>query len=111
MAANWVKLFDSAEDAANLFPINTVKTIKIDNKRICFGQLHDGFFAIDDTCPHQAASLGMGDCSPSGYVACPWHHYLFDLRTGRDIGGTETDLRSYPIRVDKTGIFIDLLQL
>lgn len=111
MAANWVKLFDSVNEAAINFPINTVKTIKIDNKRICFGQLDDGFFAIDDSCPHQSASLGMGDCTPSGYVQCPWHHYLFDLRTGRDIGGKESDLKSYSIRVDESGIFIDLPQL
>ncbi len=39
------------------------------------------FFAIDDTCTHQDASLADGyveDCA----VECPLHASVFDLRTG-----------------------------
>lgn len=108
MTKQWIKLFGSIEEAHRLFPLNTVKTIKIGEKRICFGRLIDGFFAIDDLCPHLGASLGMGECQPSGYVKCPWHHYLFDLRTGRDIGDHESNVKSFLIKAEKTGIFIDL---
>ncbi|MFY0405959.1 bifunctional 3-phenylpropionate/cinnamic acid dioxygenase ferredoxin subunit [Solicola sp. PLA-1-18] len=41
----------------------------------------DDFFALDDTCTHQDASLADGwleDC----WVECPLHASKFDLRTG-----------------------------
>lgn len=39
------------------------------------------FFAIDDTCPHQGASLGEGTLH-EGRVICPWHGWIFEVRTG-----------------------------
>jgi 3-phenylpropionate/trans-cinnamate dioxygenase ferredoxin subunit len=39
------------------------------------------FYALDDTCPHEVASLAEGwieDCE----VECPLHASRFDLRTG-----------------------------
>ena len=41
----------------------------------------DGFFAVDDTCTHQDASLSDGwleGCE----IECPLHASRFDLRTG-----------------------------
>ena len=43
------------------------------------------YFAIDDTCNHQSASLSDGwveDCA----VECPLHAVCFDLRTGMPSG-------------------------
>ncbi|MEV4643433.1 bifunctional 3-phenylpropionate/cinnamic acid dioxygenase ferredoxin subunit [Saccharopolyspora sp. NPDC049357] len=43
------------------------------------------FYAIDDTCTHQDASLSDGwleDCA----VECPLHAACFDLRTGKPSG-------------------------
>lgn len=43
------------------------------------------FYAIDDTCTHQDASLSDGrgkECA----VECPLHAACFDLRTGRPNG-------------------------
>lgn len=37
--------------------------------------------ALDDTCPHQGASLGEG-LLHRGQVVCPWHAWTFDLRSG-----------------------------
>ncbi|POX43188.1 bifunctional 3-phenylpropionate/cinnamic acid dioxygenase ferredoxin subunit [Streptomyces sp. Ru73] len=39
------------------------------------------FYAIDDTCTHQDASLADGWLEGC-YVECPLHTALFDLRTG-----------------------------
>ena len=45
------------------------------------------FFAIDDGCPHQGASLGEG-LLHGGRVVCPLHSWVFDVRTGIS-GGTK----------------------
>ncbi|WP_308465523.1 bifunctional 3-phenylpropionate/cinnamic acid dioxygenase ferredoxin subunit [Rathayibacter soli] len=41
----------------------------------------DEFFALDDTCTHQNASLADGWVE-DGSVECPLHASRFDLRTG-----------------------------
>ncbi len=41
----------------------------------------DGFFAVDDTCTHQDASLADGWLEGC-FVECPLHAARFDLRTG-----------------------------
>ncbi|MCD2188169.1 MULTISPECIES: bifunctional 3-phenylpropionate/cinnamic acid dioxygenase ferredoxin subunit [Actinomycetospora] len=43
------------------------------------------FFAIDDTCTHQDASLSDGFLEGCA-VECPLHAACFDLRTGRPDG-------------------------
>ncbi|GAB2747874.1 bifunctional 3-phenylpropionate/cinnamic acid dioxygenase ferredoxin subunit [Amycolatopsis magusensis] len=55
--------------------------------RVAIAVFHvDGeFYAIDDTCTHQDASLSDGwleGCT----VECPLHAACFDLRTGRPSG-------------------------
>ncbi|MDT7797504.1 MAG: 3-phenylpropionate/trans-cinnamate dioxygenase ferredoxin component [Actinomycetota bacterium] len=40
-----------------------------------------GFFAVDDTCTHQDASLADGWLEGC-FVECPLHAAQFDLRTG-----------------------------
>ena len=43
---------------------------------------HDGeFFAVDETCPHRGGPLHEGVVQ-DGVLACPWHLWTFDLRTG-----------------------------
>ncbi len=41
-------------------------------------------FAIDDHCPHKKASLAAGSGDALS-VACPWHGWQFDLRTGESL--------------------------
>lgn len=104
----WVKVFSSVEEAKKRIPLNSVVPVLIGNHEICLGHLHDGFFAIDDLCPHQAASLGKGRCLPTGQVECPWHHYLFNLRTGSNTGGTAMDVEKYEVKTDETGVYIGI---
>lgn len=43
------------------------------------------YYAIDDTCTHQDASLADGWLE-GGQVECPLHASCFDLRTGEPTG-------------------------
>ncbi|MEM6654960.1 MAG: nitrite reductase small subunit NirD [Planctomycetota bacterium] len=58
------------------------KTVLV-NRRMVAVFCHGGdYFAIDDLCPHQGASLGAGAVDNRGAVACPWHAWRFDIRDG-----------------------------
>jgi 3-phenylpropionate/trans-cinnamate dioxygenase ferredoxin component len=65
------------------------------------------FFAIDDTCTHQDASLADGwleDCT----VECPLHASRFDLRTGKPTAPpAKNPVRTYPVEVRDGVIYVD----
>lgn len=101
-----VVIFKDVTKALTTFPIFSSKVIKIASLRICITRLEDGFYAIDDTCPHEKASLAQGKCSSNGLIECPWHHYLFDIKTGKNLGNTCADLTSYQVNLSQNRLSI-----
>ena len=56
----------------------------------------DEFFALEGICSHQGGPLGKGIVC-HGAVACPWHGWLYDLRTG--INRVNPEVRQIPFAV------------
>ncbi|MCR9291173.1 MAG: nitrite reductase small subunit NirD [bacterium] len=56
------------------------------------------YFAIDDFCPHQGASLAEGyveNCA----VACPWHHWRFSIEDGSWLDNPKISIDTFRVRV------------
>jgi nitrite reductase/ring-hydroxylating ferredoxin subunit len=69
---------------------------------------HEGeFFAIDDTCPHQGASLSEGSFH-EGRVICPLHSWVFDVKSGRCPRGSHEPVGSYVTRTADGRVEIEL---
>ncbi|SDX74680.1 3-phenylpropionate/trans-cinnamate dioxygenase ferredoxin subunit [Amycolatopsis xylanica] len=65
------------------------------------------FFAIDDTCTHQDASLADGWVEGC-VVECPLHAATFDLRSGKALCLPANDpVRTYPVVVSDGVIYVD----
>ena len=66
------------------------------------------FFAVDDTCTHQDASLAEGwveGCE----VECPLHASKFDLRTGAvDAPPAKRPIRTHDVTLDGDTVYITL---
>lgn len=105
---NWFKLFDSAFAATEFLPVGRVITINVGKKRICLAHTNEGFFAVNDKCPHNGASLGNGYCTSENSVVCPVHRYHFNLKTGRSVSGLGAYVQTYPIEMREDGVFIGL---
>lgn len=73
------------------------KTIRVGDREVALYNDAGRWFAIDDTCPHQGASLGEGTLH-EGRVICPWHSWMFVLRTGECAGIPELAVACYPTR-------------
>lgn len=69
----------------------------------------DTYYAIDDSCPHQGASLVSGKLE-GGAVSCCAHGLRFDLTTGCMRGAPGFGVRVYPIRIHDGQVQIDLAQ-
>lgn len=102
----WYRLFDSVTAAEQRIAVGRVATIDAGKKKICVARTADGFFAVNDKCPHNGASLGSGFCTEEGSVVCPVHRYHFDLKTGRAKSGLGDFVETYPLEVRDNGVFI-----
>lgn len=64
------------------------------------------FYAIDDTCTHQDASLADGYLEGC-VVECPLHASCFDLRTGAPDGLPATrPVRTHRVLIDRGSVFV-----
>jgi nitrite reductase (NADH) small subunit/3-phenylpropionate/trans-cinnamate dioxygenase ferredoxin subunit len=79
-------------------PTGTAKTVAIGTKLVAIFHSTDGFFAIDDVCPHMGASLATGEVE-NGIVTCPWHAWRFRITDGTWADNPRIKIGCYPIRV------------
>jgi len=64
------------------------------------------FYAVDDTCTHEYASLSRGTRSGE-IVTCPKHGSRFDVRTGRVLSlPAVVPVNTYPVRVEDGQVYI-----
>ena len=89
-------------------PPGSGKAVRVEGR--WFALFHDpvrGFFATDDACPHQGASLGEGILH-EGTVICPWHAWSFSLRTGVSPHVPELAVACYPTRLEGDAVEVEL---
>ena len=102
----WHLIFNDLETAHSKVTEKYPVTVVLNNQRICLGKHQGIFYAIEDTCPHQDASLGKGEKLTSGAIQCPFHHYTFDLKTGECLVGACRDLDTYKIKIEGQSLYI-----
>src|SRR5207244_12875482 len=66
-------------------PAGTGKAVTVDGQQVALFNVNGTFYAIDDTCTHEEASLAAGAVYGES-VACREHGCRFKLPTGRGRG-------------------------
>ena len=77
------------------------------DKDIALFRIGDDLFAIDNECPHYGASLSDGWVQ-EGVVACPWHCWQFDVKSGKCFTVEGFDLQTYPVRLEDGTAHIEI---
>ena len=67
----WVKIFDSEEEATQVVPVTKAKQLQINGRKICLAHTQTGFYAVADACPHLGESLSKGTTNYLNEVVCP----------------------------------------
>lgn len=103
----WYKVYDFSRHGAEPQQLNSVRTIDIEGKRLCLARTEEGYFAIDDKCPHAGARFGMGGWCDNGLVVCPVHRYKYDVKTGKGLQGDFVE--TYPTELRNDGVYVGLI--
>ncbi|MBJ7347352.1 MAG: nitrite reductase (NAD(P)H) small subunit [Thermoleophilaceae bacterium] len=78
-------------------PLGEGRSIAFGDGRIGVFNTVEGFFAIDNACPHLGGPLSDGILSDS-CVTCPLHGRRIELATGEVLGHDE-QVTTYPLEV------------
>lgn len=93
--------------ACDSLAVGAVRSVEVHGRRLAVAHLADGFFAIDDACPHRGTPLGAGfvkDC----VVHCPQHGWGFDLRTGACDVRPDKPVRTHPVTIRDGQVWVSL---
>lgn len=91
----------------NEIPVGRVTTRLAGDRRIALGRTPEGFFALDNTCPHRGGPLGEGDLMGHELV-CPWHLWAFDVRTGHCPGSMTVGVAAHEVKVEGDRVLVRL---
>ena len=79
--------------------------VTVGGEDIALFRLGAEVFAVENTCPHQGASLAEGWIEGET-VSCPWHAWCFELRTGRMTLGDYASIATYAVEIEGDAVFL-----
>ncbi len=86
----------------------TMRRLELKGRRILLANVDGRFYATDDTCTHEEASLSTGFLK-GPWVKCPLHGSRFNVCTGEVLEEpAEENLRTYPVQVEGNRILVGL---
>lgn len=89
-------------------PPGQMRRVEAPDGRILLANVEGTFYAVDDLCTHEDASLSTGRLE-GDRVKCPLHGSRFCLRTGEpQEEPADEALRCYPVRLEGEQLIIDL---
>ena len=89
-------------------PLGKMLKVSSNGKDILVANVDGNYFAMDDSCTHQGASLVEGSLEGST-VTCPWHGSTWDCKSGKLIAFASkiNDLGSYKVTVESDSVYVE----
>ncbi len=81
------------------------KVVKAKGKQIALFRVKEAFYAINNVCPHQGASLAKGRLKRY-VVSCPLHDLQFDIRSGFQTDGGGCHVAGYDVHVENGNVYV-----
>lgn len=79
-------------------PVGEGRSFELSGRAVAVFHHPEGWYAIDDLCPHMGASLATGHLQGSA-VSCPWHGWSFDIRSGAWCDNPRIRTDTFPVRI------------
>ena len=88
-------------------PTNEGRAFPVGDRMIAIFETEGNYYALDDFCPHQGASLAAGWIH-DGCVACPWHAWRFALSDGTWMDNPKIKTEHFDIQVRGDDLYVCL---
>jgi len=95
---------------------------EVKGQEIAVFEFDGEFFALANYCVHQSGPLCEGGLTgyvdmaddmwdwdfdtDEKYVSCPWHGWVFDITTGKNLKDEDYAVPSYDVEIEGSDIFI-----
>jgi 3-phenylpropionate/trans-cinnamate dioxygenase ferredoxin component len=99
--ARWIKIAESGDIAPG-----KGKAFEVAGHSIAVFNVNGTLYAIDDSCPHQGSSLGMGNLE--GYVVTCRSHGMKVNVTGGQQPGPGMNVLCFPLESRPDGVYVAL---
>jgi len=99
---NWIRI-----GAVSDVPAGECRVYEAGENRVAVFNVEGALHAIDNSCMHRGGPLNEGMIEGS-IVTCPWHHWSYDVRTGKTTMSEDLSVKKYPIEVRGEDLFIDV---
>ena len=86
-------------------PVGRMKAYPVGDRKIVLVHAENGWFAVDNTCPHRGGPLAEGDLVKNEIV-CPWHLWGFDYQTGKCAGNPDISVATHEVRIEGERILV-----
>lgn len=103
---SWIKIAANMDEI--IFKENNIACIQINGKSICLIKTINGLKACSSKCPHAGGDLSSGFLDKRENIICPVHNYRFNLIDGRDTNREGYFLKTFPVKENEEGIFIEI---
>ena len=90
-------------------PEGAVKHIIVHDKPMALCRVEGDLYAVNAVCPHMGGPLGSGTLSGC-VIACPWHGWTFDVRTGLPGHPGGHSVSAYEVRVEGNDVLVGWLK-
>jgi nitrite reductase (NADH) small subunit/3-phenylpropionate/trans-cinnamate dioxygenase ferredoxin subunit len=88
-------------------PKNEGRAYPVGDRMIAVFESEGRYYALDDFCPHQGASLAAGWIH-EGCVACPWHAWRFALSDGTWMDNRKIKTDHFDVQVRNSEIYVGI---
>jgi nitrite reductase (NADH) small subunit len=86
-------------------PPGSSRAAQVGRYEVAIFNVSGELFALENCCPHQGGTIVDGSIEQC-IIACPWHGWRFDLRTGNMILGEFAYIPRFAVKVEQGGIYV-----
>jgi nitrite reductase/ring-hydroxylating ferredoxin subunit len=83
------------------------KTVQANGKSVALHNVDGTYYATDDACIHKGGPLGEGTLE-GAIVTCPWHHWQYDVTTGKSTVNPKMAVDTYSVKVEGDDVLVEV---
>ncbi len=103
------KLFESWAAASRELKPGAMLSKYCGLKKVLVLRISEGFFAMEDACPHKLVKLSKGELIDELEIECYWHKYRFNVKTGEECTGKNIrPVKTYSWSEEEDGIYLQI---